>query len=308
MDLLALADFNLVASHGGFGRASRASGRPKATLSRRVMELEESLGVRLLERGARSLRLTEEGSTLHARTEGLLGEIAEVGEAIGAGLARPRGRLRVSAPVLFAHTALGRIAAGFVATYPEVRLEITAEDRLADPVEDGYDLVIRVNPRPDQELVGRCFVRDRMAIVAPVSLPRPVPGDDPDAGVRIPAVVLTGAPDADVWRLADDPQSPSLLPDPVLRLSSLLMVRDAVRAGAGAAQLPRFIVADDLAAGSLVSWGASDRTVAIWALHTSRRLESSKVTAFVRFLCDAFSGGDLATAGDAAPQPMATRF
>jgi DNA-binding transcriptional LysR family regulator len=55
VDLVALADFNLVALHGGFGRASRASGRPKATLSRRVMELEESLGVRLLERDARSL-------------------------------------------------------------------------------------------------------------------------------------------------------------------------------------------------------------------------------------------------------------
>ena len=282
MDLAALTDFNQVARHGGFGRASRASGRPKATLSRRVMELEESLGVRLLERGARSLRLTEEGGMLHARTAGLLSEIAEVGEAIGAGLARPRGRLRVSAPVLFAHTALGRIAADFAAAYPEVRLEIAAEDRFVDPVEEGFDLVIRVNPRPDQELVGRCFIRDRMAIVAPASLPRPA------IGMPVPAVVLTGAPEADSWQLADEPQAPALLPDPVLRLSSLLMVRDAVRAGAGAAQLPRFIVADDLAAGRLVSWGASDRTVAIWALHTSRRLESSKVTAFVRFLCDAF--------------------
>src|SRR5260370_41200795 len=101
MNLLALSDFNLVASLGGFGRASRASGRPKATLSRRVMELEESLGVRLLERGARSLRLTEEGSTLYARTEGLLSEVAEIGAAIAGGLAGPRGRLRVSAPLPF---------------------------------------------------------------------------------------------------------------------------------------------------------------------------------------------------------------
>src|SRR5690606_31517577 len=61
MDLLALTDFNLVARHGGFGRAARAAGRPKATLSRRVAELEASLDLRLFERGARNIKLTEEG-------------------------------------------------------------------------------------------------------------------------------------------------------------------------------------------------------------------------------------------------------
>ena len=287
MDLLALADFNLVASHGGFGRASRASGRPKATLSRRVMELEESLGVRLLERGQRTLRLTEEGSTLYARTEGLLSEVAEVGAAIAGGLTRPRGRLRVSAPLLFAHLALGRIAADFIAAYPEVRLEVTADDRFVDLVEEGYDVVIRVNPSPDQDLVGRCFVRDQLLIVAPASLARPLPGSEP---VPVRAVVLSIAPDATLWQGSD---GLNLRPDPVLRLSSLVMVHDAVCAGAGAALLPPSIVKDDLASGRLVSWGKSDRIVAMWALHTSRRLASSKVQAFVQFLCEAFPGGAL---------------
>lgn len=68
MNLDALADFNLVAAHGGFGQAARYSGRPKATLSRRVTELEPSLGVRLIDRGTHTLRLTEEGRTLYART------------------------------------------------------------------------------------------------------------------------------------------------------------------------------------------------------------------------------------------------
>jgi DNA-binding transcriptional LysR family regulator len=285
MDLLALADFNLVASHGGFGRASRASGRPKATLSRRVMELEESLGVRLLERGARSLRLTEEGSTLYARTEGLLSEVAEIGAAIAGGLAGPRGRLRVSAPLLFAYTALGRLAADFIAAYPEVRLEVTADDRFVDLVEEGYDVVIRVNPLPDQNLVGRCFVRDQLLIVAPASMARPLSGTEP---VPVRAVVLSTAPEAAVWHCSD---GLNLAPDPVLRLSSLIMVHDAVRAGAGAALLPPSIVRDDLAAGRLVAWGKSDRTAAMWALHTSRRLASSKVQAFVQFLCDAFPEG-----------------
>ena len=137
MDLQALSDFDLVAAHGGFGRAARVAGRSKATLSRRVAELEQSLGVRLIERGSHSLRLTDEGRALHERTRGLLSEIAEAGEAVVLGASTPKGRLRVSAPVVFAHVALPRIGARFVLAYPEVQLEIVAEDRKVDPVEDG---------------------------------------------------------------------------------------------------------------------------------------------------------------------------
>jgi len=84
MDLLALVDFNLVARHGGFGRAARATGRPKATLSRRVAELESSLDLRLFERGTRALKLTQEGRALHERTEALLTELDETAAAIRA--------------------------------------------------------------------------------------------------------------------------------------------------------------------------------------------------------------------------------
>src|SRR3981081_3101700 len=101
MDLRALADFNLVAAHGGLGRASRASGQPKPRLSRHIAELEESLGFRLLERGSRFLRLYEEGAALNACTEALPRARSEAVETIATGLGRPRGRLRVSAPVVF---------------------------------------------------------------------------------------------------------------------------------------------------------------------------------------------------------------
>src|SRR5690606_22447017 len=97
MDLLALADFNLVARHGGFGRAARAAARPKATLSRRVADLEASLGVRLFERGSHTLKLTQEGRALFERTEALLTEIGEAAAAIASGAEQPRGRLRISA-------------------------------------------------------------------------------------------------------------------------------------------------------------------------------------------------------------------
>ncbi len=152
LDITALADFNLVATHGGFGRASRASGQPKATLSRRVRALEESLGVRLVERGARRLKLTPEGAILHARTVDPFGEIAQVAQELKSGIGRPRGVLRVSAPLLFALTAMGRLGAAFLSAHPEVRLEVTAEDRLVDLVGEGYDVAVRFNPRPDDAL------------------------------------------------------------------------------------------------------------------------------------------------------------
>jgi len=147
IDLGLLADFNLVASAGGFGRASRLSGRPKATLSRRVMALEESLGVRLFERGTHKLTLTESGRALHERTSSLVAEILEVGQCVAEGSLQPRGRLKVSVPLFLGQTTFGQLAAEFVRRYPEVELEVIAEDRYVDLVDEGYDVVIRANPR-----------------------------------------------------------------------------------------------------------------------------------------------------------------
>jgi DNA-binding transcriptional LysR family regulator len=285
-----LSDFNLVAAHGGFGRASRASGRSKATLSRRVTELEQSLGVRLIERGSHNLRLTEEGRALHKRTAGPLSEISEAGEAVVLGASIPRGRLRVSAPVVIAHVAFGRIGARFALAYPEVQLEIVAEDRRVDPVEDGYDLVIRVDPSPDDRLVGRRFLNDERLIVAHPDLPQPrkCPDDRGDPSVR--AVLLSTTPADVTWRFRNGQATDIVLkPEPVLRLSSLLMVRDAVLAGAGAAMLPKLLVADDIAAGRLALWGIqAGPPVELWALQSSRRLVGAKVRAFLDIVEKAF--------------------
>src|SRR5690606_40283502 len=104
MDPTGLADFHLGALHGGVNKASRVSGKPKATLSRHVRDREESLGVRLVHRGARALRLTEEGQALHERTYELLREIVAAADSVASGVAIPRGNLRVSAPVLISQT------------------------------------------------------------------------------------------------------------------------------------------------------------------------------------------------------------
>lgn len=285
MDLLALADFNLVARHGGFGRAARAAGRPKATLSRRVAELEGALALRLFERGARTLKLTEEGRALHERTGMLLAELDETAAAISSGGARPRGRLRVSAPLLFSQVAMGKLAAEFALRHPEVRLEVTTEDRAVDMVEEGYDLVIRVNPEANEGLVGRVFLRDRMVVVASSGMARPA------ADRAVPAVVR-GAGGGDAWQVRERGSRSRIPFEPTLRLSSVIMVRDAVRAGAGAASLPISLVRHDLAAGTLVHWGDIDGPeIALWTLYPSRRLLSARVSAFLDHLKQAFPQG-----------------
>jgi len=286
MDLLALADFNLVARHGGVGRAARAAGRPKATLSRRVSELESSLALRLFERGERALKLTQEGRALYERTGALLAEIEATAAAIAAGGAKPRGGLRISAPLLFSQTAMGKLAAAFALKYPQVRLEVTTEDRPVDMIEEGYDLVIRVNPDPDETLVGRILMRDRMVVVASPAFSRPK-GD-----AAVPTVVRGASDQISVWQVRARGRNLRIRTDPVLRLSSLIMIRDAVRAGVGAARLPVSLVSADLAAGRLVHWGDVDGPdIALWALYPSRRLLSARVSAFLNFLKEAFPSG-----------------
>ena len=286
MDLLALADFNLVARHGGFGRAARAAGRPKATLSRRVAELEASLALRLFERGARVLKLTEEGRALHERTRVLLTELDETAAVIASGGGKPRGRLRVSAPVFFSQSAMGKLAAGFALKHPEVRLEVTTEDRAVDMVEEGYDLAIRVNPDPDESLVGRIFLRDRLVVVAAPSLLRP------EGDAAVPAVVRGSMGGSMTWPVRSPAGKSNVSAEPVLGLPSLMMVRDAVLAGVGAGRLPISLVSHDLAADRLVLWGDLDRPeIALWTLYPSRRLLSARVSAFLDHLKEAFPMG-----------------
>lgn len=285
MDLLALADFNLVARHGGFGRAARITGRPKATLSRRVAELENSLGLRLFERGARTLTLTQEGKALFERTGALLTELEETSAAIASGGSTPKGTLRISAPLLFCQIAMGKLAAEFAVKHPQVRLEVTSEDRPVDMVEEGYDLVIRVNPKPDENLIGRAFLRDRLVVVASPAIARPAKNKVVPAVVRVASNETT-------WDLKTAAGKPRIAVDPVLQLSSMIMLRDAVRVGAGVGRLPISLVSGDIAAGRLVLWGEVDGSeIALWALYPSRRLLSARVSAFLEHLKTAFPKG-----------------
>ena len=284
MNLDDLSDFLLVATHEGFAQASRASGRPKASLSRKVMELEAALGVRLFERGARAVRLTEEGALLLERTSGPMREIAETADVLRDGRTQPHGLLRVNAPILFGQMAMGRLAAQFAVAYPDVKLAITLEDREVDLVNEGYDVVIRVNPEPDSELVGRCLSRDQVLIVSTPELKKRFSRAGQTSVRRVPVIARASTSSSSTWRIAG-PSTREIAVQTILELPLFTMIRDAALTGLGAARLPNLVVADDLAAGRLVSWGpATDQPAELWVLHASKRLPSAKVKAFIGFL------------------------
>lgn len=288
MNLHTLADFVLVASHGGFGKASRATGRSKATLSRKVGDLEQALQVQLVQRGQHALRLTAEGEALFMRTRGLLSELYQAGDDISSGGGVLTGTLRISAPVLFAHVWLGRIVAAFSRLHPQLQIEVSADDRFVDPVEEGYDIVVRTNPKPTEAMVGRRLLTDEMLLVAPPHMSQPADG------ASVPSVLLSRMGEVRAWLVETAAGQATYQPDPVLRLSSILMVHEAAKAGAGAAILPLSVVGADLADGSLVQWGRLlGRPVEVWALHASQRLSSPKVTGFVDFLVAQFPTGRL---------------
>ena len=104
--------------------------------------------------------MTEEGLALFERTGQLLTELEEATVTIASGGKIPRGRLRISVPLLFAQTAMGKLAAEFVLDYPGIQLEVMTDDREVEMIEEGYDLVIRVNPKEDETLIGRPFLHD----------------------------------------------------------------------------------------------------------------------------------------------------
>ncbi|MEO7068802.1 MAG: LysR substrate-binding domain-containing protein, partial [Rhodanobacter sp.] len=158
-----------------------------------------------------------------------------------------------------------------------------------DPLGEGYDLVVRANPLPTTELAGRCFLRDELILTAPPALSRTSAEAN---GVAIPAVVLSGAPVTGSWSLTESGGVVSLGYQAVLQLSSMVMVYDAVLAGAGAALLPRSLVQANIDAGTLVDWGTVvGRRIEVWALYPPHRHVSRKVSAFVQMLIEHFVDG-----------------
>ena len=290
MDLEALSDFNMVATHEGFGRASRATGRSKATLSRRVGELEQSLGVRLIERGSRSLRLTDEGRILHQNTVGLLSQIAEVGEAVVLGSATPRGRLRVSLPII-GYRFLLPVLPEFSARYPEIDLELDFNDRLVDVIEGGFDAAIRSGQLSDSQLMAKRLGPFRFVLcAAPRYLQHrgtpQVPGDLAEHACLRFRFPSSGK--LQPWTFLDSSEDAMSAYPSALSCNNMEALRAATVNGMGIAYMPDFLVREDLESGALHSLLTNHLSQAgqfsvIWP--SSKHL-SPKLRAFVDFVSE----------------------
>ena len=153
-DLADLDAFLAVARTGGFREAARVSGKSPSTLSEAVRRLESGLGVRLLHRTTRSVAPTEAGTRLLERLPAALGEVAAaIDAATGLGNG-PAGTLRLNVPVSAARLVLPAIVPGFLAAFPDVRLEIVAEDGLVDMLVSGCDAGIRYDERLEQDMIA----------------------------------------------------------------------------------------------------------------------------------------------------------
>ncbi|PWB35196.1 LysR family transcriptional regulator [Pseudomonas sp. SDI] len=167
-DLNDLFYFARVVEAGGFAAAGRLLGIPKSRLSRRIAELEERLGTRLLQRTTRKLKLTAVGERYLRHCQAMLLEAEMADEAVASMTSEPRGRLRVSCPVGLAHEFLPAVISRFLAQYPQVQLDMVLLNRRVDLISEGIDVALRVRDLGDEDpsLVTRRLRQAKLMLVA----------------------------------------------------------------------------------------------------------------------------------------------
>ena len=165
-DLEPLLIFTRVADMGSFTRAADSLGIAKGRASTVVRDLEAAVGARLLHRTTRSVQLTEDGRAFHARARALLTEADDLQSMFGGDQAALRGRLRIDLPTEVARTAIVPALPTFMSAHPDLELELSSTDRQVDPVQEGFDCVLRIGPIGDEMLVARPLGRLRMVNAA----------------------------------------------------------------------------------------------------------------------------------------------
>lgn len=287
-----MASFVAVVDAGSFVGAAEALGLSKAAVSRHVAELEQRLGVRLLQRTTRRLSLTAEGEQFHARCKDLLATLDEAEAEVTARRGEPVGRIKVNAPLSFGVLHLAPLWGRFIERNPKVVLEITLSDRIVDLVEEGYDLAVRIANMPGSNLVGRRLAETRMVLcAAPEYLARHGTPTRPAelAAHRILAYSYWST--GDEWRFTGPEGPVSVRIRPLLYANNGDTCRAAALDGQGVILQPDFIVGEDLRAGRLVELMPAYRSIriGIHAVYPSRKHLPLKVRRLVDFLAEAFA-------------------
>lgn len=288
-DLNDLALFAMVVEHRGFSSASRQMGVPKSRLSRRIAQLEERLGVRLLQRSSRSLTVTPLGRLFYERCKQVveLGEAASevVQEAIG----EPQGTICVSCPISLSQFWLTPILSTFMRSHPKVSIALIVSNRRVDPLDESMDIVLRVRRPPfdDSELVVRQLGRTADVLMAsPAFLAQHGEPSDVQGLSRWPTLALPAAGDRHRWRLMSGASVEEVMHKPRLVTDDMFALKSAALDGVGVALLPEMICADELKAGLLrvvlPQWSTDPGE--IQAVFPTRRGMLPAVRAFIEHL------------------------
>jgi DNA-binding transcriptional LysR family regulator len=291
--LSAMRAFAKVAESGNFSSAARLLGRSKAVVSKQVAMLEASLGVQLLVRTTRQVRLTEVGRRYQERCAQVLAELDELETNVRQSEASPRGVLRVAGPQTFAELHLSAAMREFLRRFPDLKVELVLTDRIVDLVDNGFDVAIRVGQLEDSSLLARRLASSSIiTCAAPEYLARRGVPRTPEQLAAHDLVLDANLRQPGTWRFRRGTRTINVRVSGALQVNSALMVRHFLVSGAGIGLCPEFVVRDDLEAGRLVPLLAqfSGYDLGVYAVYPHTRHVPSRVRVFVDFLADYLAG------------------
>lgn len=276
----------------GFSAAARKQGRSKALLSKYVRELEDELGALLLNRTTRQFSLTDAGRTYYASASSILKEIEDLADLVRETNSDLKGRVKISVPRTFIDAEAGQSLIDFVHQNPDVRLEISAEDRFVDLVEEGFDIAIRITRLEDSGLIARKLADFNIAICAtPEFVAEHGPFNRPEDLARVPCLIDSNGRNRSSWFFVDkDGSRFSVGVNGPLEVNSPHATLRGALSGLGVAFLPDFVASSKLESGELVQLlqDYMPPESGIYAIYPHRRYLPAKVRALVDFLADWF--------------------
>lgn len=276
----------------GFSAASRRTGRSKALLSKYVRELEDNLGALLLNRTTRQFSLTEAGHTYYRSASDILREIDNLADVVRENNTDLKGKLRISAPRTFVDADVGQSLIEFASAHRELSLEIVADDRFVDLIEEGFDLAIRITKMEDSGMIARKLCDFRVhAVATPEFIEKYGPLEDPQDMANVPFIIDSNSRFHNSIRYFNTKNGTNIVnvTGPIEVNSPQATVR-AAAAGLGIAIVPDFIVKPYIIRGDLVSLfdDAATNDRGIYAVYPHRRYLPAKVRSLVDFLSNWF--------------------
>jgi DNA-binding transcriptional LysR family regulator len=286
--LLAMEMFVRVVETGSFSKAAREFNTTQPTVTKQVAATEARLKVRLLNRNTRGVSLTESGALYYEKCKSIVRDAEEAESIVQLRQSAAQGLLRIGTSVAFGRRVVVPLALEFMARHPQVRVDLSFEDRYVDLVAQGIDVAIRMGKLADSSLGARFLGMNPWVIVAAPDYLRQhgTPRRATDLSAHV-ALIYSSVVGDDVWQLHTPRGEPVTVPVSArLRSNNVSAVLAAAREGLGIALMPRYVASDSLASGRVVEVLADHRLAEqeIHAVFPSPKLVSGKVSGFVAFL------------------------